>query len=412
MPARYHGPEQPGPPGERGVTCAHCTVGYIAVSLFFELRATVLPCDLSTTKTKSYALRDLVTAAKGQYLSRRVTINYNCTSTSLSIIFPAKTKFDGTIEIWMSKYNRLTFSQFMLAMFVLMLYCGQGRRRDRPRENPALQLFFKVVFYLLQLPFKLVYFTWLLCHECYLRRSFEKKKEALLTKIVAQVKFRKDHAEYNQDKCSICLEYFEEGKNITSLNCKHLFHNPCIGTWLNEKERADMNCPMCHKNIFELGDSTEAEIELINLTHINNRLELVDDPRQAQQPALDPEESLRRRIEELFPPRRIRIGGGLGLEEEVDGEDDGQNTDEGEDHEDHQDDQDHEAEEAVGAGQASEDEGEAAEGETSKDVLSVDGEHNHGSGDEEHCQNREQEMADSREEPQSRTLSVASDIQQ
>lgn len=269
----------------------------------------------------------MIHAAKGQYFSKRVSINYNCTNTSISVLFPSKTKFEGSIEMYMSKYARLTFGQFMLAIFILILYCGQGRRRDRPRENPALRYLFKVLFYLIQLPFHLLCILIVSLRQCYLERSFEKKKDALIAKIVAQVKFQKEKAEFNQDKCAICLEYFEEGRRVTSLNCKHLFHNGCIGTWLKEKERADMNCPMCHKNIFELADSTEAEIHLINLSHINNRLEMIEDPREMEGPPLDPEESLRRRIQEMFPPRRIRVENGQAFEEDEDGDD--QNTDDG-----------------------------------------------------------------------------------
>lgn len=45
-------------------------------------------------------------------------------------------------------------------------------------------------------------------------------------------------------ECSICLEEFKNGENITELgDCKHKFHTKCILPWLDEKG----TCPNCRK---------------------------------------------------------------------------------------------------------------------------------------------------------------------
>eukprot|EP00053_Salpingoeca_punica_P016588 m.157250 g.157250 ORF g.157250 m.157250 type:complete len:219 (+) comp17002_c1_seq4:3001-3657(+) len=46
----------------------------------------------------------------------------------------------------------------------------------------------------------------------------------------------------DEDKdCNICLDTFKENKNATSLPCGHMFHTPCIETWLAESAI----CPVC-----------------------------------------------------------------------------------------------------------------------------------------------------------------------
>ena len=43
--------------------------------------------------------------------------------------------------------------------------------------------------------------------------------------------------------CSICLEDFTKGELALRLPCGHLFHGPCIGTWLSSSSA----CPNCRK---------------------------------------------------------------------------------------------------------------------------------------------------------------------
>ena len=44
-----------------------------------------------------------------------------------------------------------------------------------------------------------------------------------------------------KDSCSICIEDYQSGEEITTLPCLHLFHSDCINKWL----RQSSNCPIC-----------------------------------------------------------------------------------------------------------------------------------------------------------------------
>jgi hypothetical protein len=41
--------------------------------------------------------------------------------------------------------------------------------------------------------------------------------------------------------CVVCQEAFETGCSITQLPCQHLFHSPCVTTWLKVRN----SCPVC-----------------------------------------------------------------------------------------------------------------------------------------------------------------------
>jgi len=41
--------------------------------------------------------------------------------------------------------------------------------------------------------------------------------------------------------CSICLEEFNSEKDISILDCKHIYHMDCIIEWINK----DPSCPLC-----------------------------------------------------------------------------------------------------------------------------------------------------------------------
>ena len=58
----------------------------------------------------------------------------------------------------------------------------------------------------------------------------------------------------NNEECIICLEEFNQNKNIVILNCGHKFHEDCINKWFcfdiknNKKDFFQYNaCPMCNK---------------------------------------------------------------------------------------------------------------------------------------------------------------------
>lgn len=47
------------------------------------------------------------------------------------------------------------------------------------------------------------------------------------------------------EKCPICLTEFADEEIINKLNCSHLFHLPCISTWLSEND----SCPTCRRKV-------------------------------------------------------------------------------------------------------------------------------------------------------------------
>ena len=50
---------------------------------------------------------------------------------------------------------------------------------------------------------------------------------------------------YQPEICIICLEEFNIGKTITTLECEHSYHLECINDWLSNKT----TCPCCKINI-------------------------------------------------------------------------------------------------------------------------------------------------------------------
>lgn len=47
------------------------------------------------------------------------------------------------------------------------------------------------------------------------------------------------------DCCCICLSEFEDIETLTVLPCTHIFHQPCIESWLNKNNQ----CPLCKQNV-------------------------------------------------------------------------------------------------------------------------------------------------------------------
>ena len=44
--------------------------------------------------------------------------------------------------------------------------------------------------------------------------------------------------------CSICLDDFDETRDIVYLDCQHIYHEDCIIEWINK----DPSCPLCRTN--------------------------------------------------------------------------------------------------------------------------------------------------------------------
>ena len=50
--------------------------------------------------------------------------------------------------------------------------------------------------------------------------------------------------------CSICLEDLVVGEEVAKVGCGHVFHTPCLATWLKQRD----SCPLCRMSFREEGD--------------------------------------------------------------------------------------------------------------------------------------------------------------
>ena len=50
------------------------------------------------------------------------------------------------------------------------------------------------------------------------------------------------------EKCSVCLIDYEDNVEIRKLPCEHIFHPPCIDTWL----RTNKTCPLCKRDVQQM----------------------------------------------------------------------------------------------------------------------------------------------------------------
>ena len=55
-----------------------------------------------------------------------------------------------------------------------------------------------------------------------------------------------------QAECSVCMDNVEIGDEVTTLPCKHWFHEQCVGIWLKEHD----TCPHCRKGIMPTNGET------------------------------------------------------------------------------------------------------------------------------------------------------------
>ncbi len=49
----------------------------------------------------------------------------------------------------------------------------------------------------------------------------------------------------SHSECSICLESYRSGQEVSILACSHEYHSSCIGEWMLKNR----SCPMCRKDI-------------------------------------------------------------------------------------------------------------------------------------------------------------------
>lgn len=59
--------------------------------------------------------------------------------------------------------------------------------------------------------------------------------------------------ETNDLTCSICLDNFQQGEVVKSINeCKHKYHENCLRTWYdNDNGGNGDTCPVCRRRFSE-----------------------------------------------------------------------------------------------------------------------------------------------------------------
>lgn len=82
------------------------------------------------------------------------------------------------------------------------------------------------------------------------RGASDAEIDGLRTDKVTKKKVKTENSE-EEDKCAICLGEYEEGEEVKTLPCGHVFHGECIGRWL----KVNRVCPFCKKSIRDGDDS-------------------------------------------------------------------------------------------------------------------------------------------------------------
>ncbi|KAL3630252.1 hypothetical protein CASFOL_023236 [Castilleja foliolosa] len=60
------------------------------------------------------------------------------------------------------------------------------------------------------------------------------------------------------DRCVICQVEYEQGEELVTLKCDHLYHKDCISKWLQIKKI----CPICNNEVSRLGlSNTDSSIK-------------------------------------------------------------------------------------------------------------------------------------------------------
>lgn len=98
------------------------------------------------------------------------------------------------------------------------------------------------------------------------------------SKKIKEQKFQSQNVPFGQDKCSICLDCFEDGELISVLHCHHIFHVGCVKSWIDRKTDKSQLCPVCNHPIQKKPanvtvehtrvDQTDTETADLNESHI------------------------------------------------------------------------------------------------------------------------------------------------
>jgi len=54
--------------------------------------------------------------------------------------------------------------------------------------------------------------------------------------------------ELPENNCSICLEEYKNEDVLKKLDCNHIFHKDCLGSWINNNtNKNNKTCPLCRR---------------------------------------------------------------------------------------------------------------------------------------------------------------------
>lgn len=202
---------------------------------------------------------------------------------SLSLYFPANQQMTGQFMVYMgisSNYN--SELRHIIIFLLIMYFCHRcsvrnpQRRLLAPDRGPG---FFERLFLRRHVRHHPDYRPIDWCYLCKAikrranARKIEKEQRRLFSQIVSEKEFIAGGADFGQDSCVICIEKFANREKVCALQCQHLFHRRCIANWLKDKDKPNMNCPVCNKNILELAGG---DLELVFLQQNLERVEQAD----------------------------------------------------------------------------------------------------------------------------------------
>ena len=84
-----------------------------------------------------------------------------------------------------------------------------------------------------------------------LRSDLAKIKEKYVSEFLSyltKIVYFKDQQKHQVEKCSICIEDYEDGQQMLKIpECNHIFHPDCCLEWFNSKnQEKEQRCPMCN----------------------------------------------------------------------------------------------------------------------------------------------------------------------
>jgi len=85
----------------------------------------------------------------------------------------------------------------------------------------------------------------------------KKKHRGLITFFLERWKVDREFELSKMEKCSICLNKFEDGKKVSVTLCSHFYCSDCLDSWIKESN----SCPLCRTIIEKKSITTKASLK-------------------------------------------------------------------------------------------------------------------------------------------------------